>query len=476
MARDAAKRVDYGRRALLLGGAASLLLPVRQTAIAQSSVNIVLKDAYVPRIKHALLIGNRNYPNRKDIPPAHKNVSDVAEAMEYLEFKVTRHLDLDAAGMRAAVADFGRRLREVESDTLPGSLAVAFYFCGHGFQSEGNNFLVPAGIDPSGKEAVKQSLKLIDDVLLALPRRYPGISIALIDACRTDPNFRKGEDDLNQITAPEGTLVFFATRAGRPALAPIDPNRNTFFAAALANTLNSSNGVTPIDDLFQLAAFSCQQAVKAEFDKAGLSLPLQFPEATINLRGKFVIRNRLLEESRQRRRQKLLVRPEGAARDEEARWQTIQQTLRPRHLVRLCEAFLKDFPASEYQQTAFATLSGARQAVDSQRAAGLSTDALEDAAGDADYRDDLVKALRGDKDAAHRIALMYREGSHGLREDARRDELWLRFAAELGNGIASWQLSEYYGALGMVGEVAKYERRALELGYRPPPRLSNRGY
>lgn len=469
-------RVDLGRRALLLGGAAGLLLPTPRVSLAQGSVNIVLKDAYVPRVKHALLIGNRNYPNRKDIPPAHKNITDIAEALEYLEFKVTRHLDLDAANMRAAVADFGRKLREVEDNTLPGSLAVAFYFCGHGFQSDGHNFLVPAGIDPSSKDAVRHSLKLVDDILVSFPRRYPGISIALIDACRTDPNFRRGEDDLTQIKAPEGTLVFFATRAGRPALAPIDPNRNTFFAAALTRTLTSSNGVTPIDDLFQLAAHSCQQAVKAEFDKAGLSLSPQFPEATINLRGKFVIRNRLLEETRQRKRRQPLLRPESAARDEEARWQTIAQTLRPRHLVVLCETFLRDFPASEYQQTAQATLSGARQAVDGQRAAGLSTDALEDPAGDDDYRDDLVKALRGDKDAAQRIAVMYREGSHGLRADARRDELWLRFAAELGNGIASWELAEAYGASGMVGEAAKYERRAVDLGYRPPPRLSTRGY
>jgi len=63
-----------------------------------------------------------------------------------------------------------------------------------------------------------------------------------------------------------------------------------------------------------------------------------------------------------------------------------------------------------------------------------------------------------------------------LQQAARRLEQWLRFAAQLGNGIASWQLAEIYSLRGQQGDAARYESRAIELGYRPPPRLSNRGY
>ena len=444
--------------------------------LALAQADAATKDAYVPRIKHALLIGNRDYPNKKDIPPAHKNVNDMKEALEFLEFKVTSYVDLNAAAMQAAIADYQRKIQAVSEGTLPGSLAVVFYFCGHGFQSDGQNYLVPAGIDPGSEAAVKQSLKLSEDVLSVMPKRYPGISIALIDACRSDLNFKKGVDDFNQIAAPEGTLVFFATRAGRPALAPIDPNRNTFFTEALFNALSGSNGVTPLDDLFQLTAAACQRKVKAEFDKVKLKLLPQFPEVTGNLRGKFIIRNRLLETNR-RRRQQALASDVNAAREEE-RWLEIKRAYQPRKIVKLCEAFLREFPAGDNTETAQASYDGAKQAVDSLRPASLTADAIDDIAKntDVEVQDDLLKAVRGDKDAAHRLARLYVAGARGFNANERRTEIWLKFSAELGNGIASWELAEYYGNTGAVGDAARYERRAVELGYRPPPRLSNKGY
>ncbi len=468
----AAIKFNSNRRALLAVGLAAAAGPWRH-AFAQSAAEHAAQDAYIPRIKHALLIGNRAYPNKKDIPPAHKNVADIKEILEFLEFDVSTHLDLGPEAMRAALTQFSSKMRGVTGDSMPGSIATLFYFCGHGFQFEGQNYLVPANVDPSGENVVKQSVKLLDEVLAAMPQHYPGVSMALIDACRTDPSYRRGKDDLNQIMAPAGTIIFFATRAGRPALAPIDEKRNTFFTAALVETLRSANGVTAVDDLFQVVANRCQDTVRAVFEKAKLSFPPQFPESTVNLRGKFVIRNRQLEEQRQTRRQEIRERPDSTRLD--ARWQAVQDAVRPRALVRLAEDFARDFPDSEYLQSAQVIIAGAKRALAGQQEAGLTTDALEDKGGDASYRDDLKKALRGDKDSAHRVALMYRDGGNGLQQTARRMEQWLRFAAELGNGIASWQVAEIYSRQGQQGDAARYERRAVELGYMPPPRLSNRG-
>lgn len=465
---------SFSRRSLLKGGAAALALgALGDAAHAQAPGGEPIQDIYAPRTKFALLIGNRDYPNRKDIAPAHKNVRDLKDILEYYEFKVRDYRDLDALSMARVLAEFGNELRATSESSLPGSIAVVFYFCGHGFQSQGRNYLVPAGVDPSSERALSSSLRLNEDILVALPQRYPGISIALIDACRTDPSIRRGVDDFNQIAAPEGMLVFFATRAGRPALAPISPDRNTFFAGALVDVLREANGVTPIDDLFRIAAIECQTRVKAEFDKVKLTIPPQFPEATGNLRGRFVIRNRQLELRRGRPGKSQLSVDSSIL---EQRWQMIQASLRPARLIRLCEQFDKDFPGSEYEQQIRVTIAGARQALDSQRSAGLTGDLFEETTGDRDYRDELIKALRGDKDSAHRIAIAYREGRYGVLSSPRRSEQWLRFAAELGNGIASWELSEVYNQSGQVGDAARFEKKALDLGYRPPPRLGTRGY
>ena len=173
-------------------------------------------------------------------------------------------------------------------------------------------------------------------------------------------------------------------------------------------------------------------------------------------------------------RRETLAHP-GAARIE-TRWQAAQAELRPRLLLRLAEDFVRDFPRSEYAQPAQVLILGARQALEAQRAAELSSDALQDAGGDAAYGGDLRTALRGDKDSAYRIALMYRHGTNGLDKALRRAEQWLRFAAELGNATASWEVAQIYSGRGQQGEAAHYEHRAVELGFRPPPRLSNRGY
>lgn len=463
------------RRSLLLGGGAGLALgALAPELFAQSSGGQPIQDIYAPRAKYALLIGNRDYPNRKDIAPAHKNVTDLKDVLQYYEFKVKDYRDLDALEMMRVLAEFSAELRSVGESNLPGGVAVVFYFCGHGFQSAGRNYLVPARVDPSSEKALSSSLRLNEDILIALPQRYPGISIALIDACRTDPFIRKGVDDFNQIAAPEGTLVFFATRAGRPALAPISPDRNTFFAAAVVDVLREANGVTPIDDLFRIAALDCQARVKAEFDKVKLTILPQFPESSSNLRGRFVIRNRQLELQRSRPKGTALAGVDPTVM--EKRWETLLATLRPVRLIRLCEDFERDFPGSEFTQQIRVTIAGAQQALESQRSARLSGDLFEESAGDKGYRDDLIKALRGDKDSAHRIAIAYRDGTSGVAASPRRAEQWLRFAAELGNGIASWELSEIYNQSGLVGDAARFEKKAFDLGYRPPPRLATRGY
>lgn len=160
----------------------------------------------------------------------------------------------------------------------------------------------------------------------------------------------------------------------------------------------------------------------------------------------------------------------------EARWQEIQTTLRPAGLIVLCEQFARDFPTSPLAHQVGVIAASARHALDIQRSAGLSGDFFEDAAGDSGYRENLRKAVRGDKEAAYGIALAYKNGTAGVDASSRRKEQWLHFSAELGSGEASWELAEIYNRDGLVADAARFEKKALDLGYRPPPRLPTRGY
>lgn len=158
----------------------------------------------------------------------------------------------------------------------------------------------------------------------------------------------------------------------------------------------------------------------------------------------------------------------------EERWAKIQQTLRPDLLVKLSEAFAKDFPGSQHSAANEGLLSGAQKSLAALRAARLSATTVEEHSGDSGYRAELTGALRGDKDAAGRIAAMYRRGSNGLTGDAHRAEQWLHVAAELGNGNASWQVAQIYNRSGLMGDAAKFESKAVEAGFHLPVRLPTR--
>lgn len=158
------------------------------------------------------------------------------------------------------------------------------------------------------------------------------------------------------------------------------------------------------------------------------------------------------------------------------RWRVIQKTIFPKQLIPLCDGFVRDFKNSAYAPDAVLISKSAKMALHGQLVSELTDETLRSLAKQMITLNDLVKALRGDKEAAYRVAQMYRVGSNGLSINARRTEQWLRFSAELGHGLGSWELAEIYLASGQQADAAKFEKLAVELGYVPRPVLSNRGY
>ena len=414
-----------------------------------------------PRL--ALLIGNRDYPEGEDLPPIHKNVRDLRAVLEKRGFDVSHGLDLDQASARAATAAFAAKVRAARPDAT-----VFFYFSGHGAQVDAENLLVSARINPKARPdtLVRTSMTLTRDVMSELPRRPEGLTIAVIDACRTSLRDVAGGDGLNQMEAPPGCLIAFATGAGKPAIAPADDTRNTFYTASLVKLLESASDEISFSDLFRLVKLDVQN-VMLNHPLALLRQFAQFP---------FIAENTQIS-----RRLAPLPAPNDAtstppparfaSRDEAADWAAVEAAVWPPEIARLATEFLKNHPGSRLAGSAEVARAGATEASQILRRRDVRLFRTAFQPTEDLPANELVKAGRGDKDAAARLARNYRRD--GKRFDPSRYEGWLQYAAALGNGIASYELALHYRRVGQPLLAAQYESRARELGYTPPPSLDN---
>ncbi len=456
------------RRLLQAAGAAALALR-SQLSWGQSPTT-----AEPPRL--ALLIGNREYPDGEDLPPIHKNVRDLKRALEARGFKVSQGLDLDLPQASAAMASFAAEVRAAPADST-----VFFYFSGHGAQVDAENLLVSARLSPKAvpDNLVRGSLTLTKGVVGQLPLRPLGLTIAVIDACRTSLRDVAVGQGLNQVEAPPGCLIAFATGAGRPAIAPADDTRNTFYTDSLVRLLDSSSGEITFSDLFRL--------VKTDVHNVMINHP-------VPLLRRFAQVSFIAENTQVRRRlaPQVPVAADASAtaaaparfasRDEAADWSQLETTVWPGDVSRLAVEYLRNHPGTRLAGSAQVARDGALEALDilRRREVSLSRSAFQPTVAAADGygaptstepSTDLLKCGRGDKDAAARVARTH--GRNSGRWDRGRYEGWLQYAAALGNGIASYELALHYRRENQPVLAAQSEARARALGYTPPPSLDN---
>jgi hypothetical protein len=413
----------------------------------------------------ALLIGNRVYPSPFDLPPIYKNVRDLTAALEKRNFKVTAALDQDPDALRRTIQAFAKIANEAPPDAT-----ILFYFTGHGMQVDSENLMLGSGVSPDSPEdkLITSSLQLRRDVIDQLPRRPSGLSIAVVDACRTSLRAAlTAKDGYNQVEAPLGCLIVFSTGAGKPAIAPAVETLNTFYTASLVKLLQTAADELSFSDLFRLVKLDVQQTMQ-NYPVPAIRQFTQFPFIAENIQVRFplTVKTAALDAP---------PVPEANAADEAAAWRELQEATWPADVVRLSEAYLKAYPESRFAGSAQVAHEGAAEAMRALHSneVRLYRSAFQPKTTQGDWLDELRKAARGDKDAAARIARTYLRGRGDITPDPNRYEGWLQYAAALGNGIACYELALHYRKQGQPVPAAQYESRARDLGYTPPPTLDN---
>ncbi len=193
----------------------------------------------------ALVVGNANYETKK-LKNARNDAELMARTLKDVGFDVLTVFDGDAAAMRAAVTEFGRRLK------VPDTVAL-FYYAGHGVQADGENYLVPLAANIFDMTEVALNSLSLGDVLKTMARSESRMNLVVLDACRDNPFAATtraiAQGGLAPVVAPSGTLIGYATAPGQ--VARDGEGENSPYSAALAANISVA-GLT-LEEVFRNA-------------------------------------------------------------------------------------------------------------------------------------------------------------------------------------------------------------------------------
>ncbi len=220
---------------------AAVFLCTAGPALAQSAVKRV-----------ALVIGNTDYEHYEKLQSPRDDARRVAKALKAAGFALVDDMalvDLNNDSMKDAI----RKLeRELDEHTV-----MVMYYSGHGIEYQGRDYLVPVNVEPKAEDLL--DYYDIDELIQTIQQRKNGLSIIILDACRTNPfptGNMGGGAGLAGMRVPHGIYMAFATQPGQVAL------DNSAFASALTeeigrpgiDLLNTFNNVANrVDDVTQHA-------------------------------------------------------------------------------------------------------------------------------------------------------------------------------------------------------------------------------
>lgn len=152
----------------------------------------------------ALVIGNNDYYEKFTLDNALNDAKSIEKVFERLGYDVIFCENGNSAKIVELLTEFGDKIKDYD--------ATIFYFAGHGFEVDGENYLAftECQIDSPNTYHCKQTCIMISDLLTIYKKNSNKINIAIIDACRKSFE-RGGTLATSPIQAPKGSLIAFST-------------------------------------------------------------------------------------------------------------------------------------------------------------------------------------------------------------------------------------------------------------------------
>ena len=223
-----------------------------------TTASVLTRGNEIGQDRVALVIGNSNYQYLPKLRNPRSDAEDVCNALRELNFDVICQSDVPN---RSQMKQF---IRSFASKLSPQTLAL-FYFAGHGIQINGENFLLPLGLDAQMAADIEDEGLSLDYVLRILEESRSLPNIVILDACRDNPfvsrisGITKG---LARVEPPAGTLLVYATA---PDGVAIDGSgRNGLFTKHLLAEIQRPG--RKLDELFQIVAHDVEQEARDAYN------------------------------------------------------------------------------------------------------------------------------------------------------------------------------------------------------------------
>ena len=206
-----------------------------------------------PADRYALVIGVKDYAHVQPLKNSINDAQDMAAVLKSKGFTVQElYNPKTKRDMQDAIRVYFNLLNGNKNAT-----GIVFY-SGHSMQVKGINYFMPTTSNPQLEADLDDQALKMEYLLAAVEQAGNPLNVFILDACRNNPfrSFtRSAEQGLNQVNAPKGSYVVYATAPGSVASDGI--GRNGLFTSKLLKYINTPD--IALEQVFKYVARDVQQ-------------------------------------------------------------------------------------------------------------------------------------------------------------------------------------------------------------------------
>lgn len=159
----------------------------------------------------AFVIGNNNYlDERAKLTNAVNDATAISKVFERLGYNIISGYDCNTKTICTLLQEYASRINNYD--------ASIFYFAGHGFQIDGENYLaaIDCPIENANQYMCGRNSIRLTEITDIIKKATTSVNIIIIDACRVSVG-RGASQHFTNVNAPEGTIIAFSTSPGESA-------------------------------------------------------------------------------------------------------------------------------------------------------------------------------------------------------------------------------------------------------------------